>query len=81
MKIHKLSAFELKITLILAVNQVNIVESAVYDLIRTLLQWNVAGIPLIHERREFDFDPDISIKRRQLFYEVTHEMQIFLIIF
>jgi hypothetical protein len=40
------------------------------DIIRTLVQWNVAGIPLVHKKVEYDFDPDVSQKRREQFYEV-----------
>lgn len=45
-------------------------ECGVYSLIRELLQWNVAGIPTIHKTTEWDFDPDISQKRREQYYEV-----------
>lgn len=41
-----------------------------YSLIRDLLQWNVAGIPAYHQVTEWEFDPDISQKRREQFYEV-----------
>lgn len=42
-----------------------------YSLIRDLLQWNVAGIPAYHQVTEWDFDPDISQKRREQYYEVN----------
>lgn len=47
-------------------------ECGVYSLIRDLIQWNVAGIPAIHKTYEFDFDPEISIKRREQYYEVIY---------
>ncbi|XP_058828300.1 uncharacterized protein LOC131688153 [Topomyia yanbarensis] len=45
------------------------VEATVVRLFTELLQNNVAGIPLIHKTEEFDFDPEISKKRRELYYE------------
>lgn len=45
-------------------------ECGVYSIIRDLLQWNVAGIPTIHQRVNYDFDPEVSQKRREQFYEV-----------
>lgn len=52
-------------------------ECGVYSIIRELLQWNVAGIPTIHQKTEWDFDPDVSQKRREQFYEVISQ-EIFL---
>ncbi|KAM7342290.1 uncharacterized protein ACRADG_009755 [Cochliomyia hominivorax] len=46
-------------------------ESSIYRLITETLQNNVAGEPITHKRTEWDFDPEISQKRRSLFYE-TH---------
>ncbi|KAI8127211.1 hypothetical protein FF38_13962 [Lucilia cuprina] len=46
-------------------------ESFIYRLITETLQNNVAGEPITHKRTEWDFDPEISQKRRSLFYE-TH---------
>lgn len=48
------------------------VDSAAIQFIRELLQNNVAGIPLVHKTEIFDFDPDVSIKRREQFYEVSY---------
>jgi hypothetical protein len=42
----------------------------VFSIVRELLQWNVAGIPAYHQVTEWDFDPDVSQKRREQFYEV-----------
>lgn len=46
-------------------------ECGVYSIIRDLLQWNVAGIPAFHKRTEWEFDPEISQKRRDQFYDVS----------
>lgn len=46
-------------------------EGIVYRLITETLQNNVAGAPVTHERTEWDFDPEVSKKRRQLYYEVS----------
>lgn len=45
-------------------------ECGVFSIIRDLLQWNVAGIPTIHQTFEYDFNPEVSQKRREQFYEV-----------
>ncbi|CAD7092319.1 unnamed protein product [Hermetia illucens] len=42
-----------------------------FGIIKNLLQENVAGNPVIHQKSEYDFDPEVAKKRRQLFYE-TH---------
>ncbi|XP_055687519.1 uncharacterized protein LOC129792472 [Lutzomyia longipalpis] len=42
----------------------------VQEFIRILIQDNVAGAPIIHQNQEFEFDPDVSMKRRQQFYEL-----------
>lgn len=39
--------------------------------IRNLLQNNLVGSPIVHKQSEWEFDPDVSIKRRQQFYEVN----------
>ena len=46
-------------------------EPFIYRLITETLQNNVAGEPITHERTNWDFDPDVSQKRRSLFYEVS----------
>uniref|UniRef100_A0A182JQA7 Uncharacterized protein n=1 Tax=Anopheles christyi TaxID=43041 RepID=A0A182JQA7_9DIPT len=47
------------------------VEATVVRLLTDFIQNNVAGIPLIHKTEEYDFDPEISKKRRELYYEVS----------
>ncbi|GAB0095580.1 uncharacterized protein DMENIID0001_109770 [Sergentomyia squamirostris] len=42
----------------------------VQEFIRILIQDNVAGAPIIHQKQEFEFDPDVSLKRRPQFYEL-----------
>lgn len=44
--------------------------------IRQVLQNNIAGAPVVHKHTEWDFDPEISQKRRQQFYEVRWQQQI-----
>lgn len=39
--------------------------------LRTILQNNIAGAPVNHKVTEWDFDPEVSMKRRQQFYEVN----------
>ncbi|XP_012157810.1 uncharacterized protein LOC101456629 [Ceratitis capitata] len=46
-------------------------EAFVVRLLTETLQNNVAGEPITHVRTEWDFDPEVSQKRRVLFYE-TH---------
>lgn len=36
-------------------------------IIKNLIQGNLAGVPVIHEITEWDFDPEVAIKRRELF--------------
>lgn len=40
-------------------------------IIKNLIQGNLAGVPVIHEHTLWDFDPEVSLKRRELF-EQTH---------
>ncbi|CRL03485.1 CLUMA_CG016161, isoform A [Clunio marinus] len=58
------------LTLTLVVIASNQCECGVYSLIRDLLQWNVAGIPIIHKTVKWDFDPEVSQKRREQFFEL-----------
>lgn len=61
--------YKLQITLvILASNQC---ECGIYDIIRTLIQYNVVGTPVYLQTTKWDFDPDVSKKRREHFYEVS----------
>lgn len=45
-------------------------------LLRTVLQNNIAGAPVNHKVTEWDFDPEVSMKRRQQFYEVNINLKI-----
>lgn len=42
----------------------------VQELLRTVIQGGLAGYPIVHEEQNYEFDPEISQKRRSLFYEV-----------
>lgn len=44
----------------------------VQELLRTVVQGGLAGFPIVHQEQTFDFDPEISQKRRSLYYEVNH---------
>lgn len=52
-----------------------LIENAEADnpitIIRDLIQNNLAGAPVIHEITKWDFDPDVAVKRRELFQEVS----------
>ncbi|XP_065093791.1 uncharacterized protein LOC135714368 [Ochlerotatus camptorhynchus] len=63
------SVIIISIMLILGSVQIPPTEATVVRLFTELLQNNVAGIPLIHKTEEFDFDPEVSKKRRDLYYE------------
>ncbi|XP_076173189.1 uncharacterized protein LOC143149562 [Ptiloglossa arizonensis] len=41
---------------------------SVFSFIHDLVQYNVAGVPLIHEQTQWDFDPEIG-KQRRIRYE------------
>lgn len=58
-----------QLSLIVVLNN-NQCECGVFSIIRDILQWNVAGIPIIHQNVEYDFNPEVSQKRREQFYEV-----------
>lgn len=45
-------------------------DGFIYRLITEALENNVAGEPITHQRTEWNFDPEISQKRRNLYYEV-----------
>ncbi|CAK9833820.1 hypothetical protein ANTRET_LOCUS10446 [Anthophora retusa] len=45
-----------------------IAAEPVLSLIHDLLQYNIAGIPLVHERTEWNFDPEVG-KQRRVRYE------------
>ncbi|XP_055630106.1 uncharacterized protein LOC129770932 isoform X1 [Toxorhynchites rutilus septentrionalis] len=62
-------AFSISLLLVLSSMHVPPIRATVIRLFTELLQNNVAGIPLIHKTEEFDFDPEVSKKRRELYYE------------
>ncbi|XP_053686927.1 uncharacterized protein LOC128736468 [Sabethes cyaneus] len=66
-----MNKFVIIISVILVLSSVHMppAEATVVRLFTELLQNNVAGIPLIHKTEEFDFDPEVSKKRRELYYE------------
>lgn len=41
------------------------------EILRTLIQDNLAGPTVIHQKTEWEFDPDIALKRRELFQRVN----------
>ena len=47
-------------------------DATVLRLAREFIQNNLIGIPLVHETQEFDFDPEVSKKRREQYYEVKY---------
>ncbi|XP_011050751.1 PREDICTED: uncharacterized protein LOC105143894 [Acromyrmex echinatior] len=47
---------------------VSVTDATVYRLLTEFLQNNVAGIPLVHEKTEWNFDPEIG-KQRRIQYE------------
>ncbi|KYM97605.1 hypothetical protein ALC62_11899 [Cyphomyrmex costatus] len=47
---------------------VSITDATVYRLLYDVIQSNVAGIPLVHEKTEWDFDPEVG-KQRRIRYE------------
>lgn len=51
---------------------VNKASCTLVQAIRDVLQYNVAGIPLTHEEVKMEFDPEVSKKRRELYYEVSY---------
>lgn len=38
-----------------------------------MIQGGVAGYPIVHQEQVFEFDPEISQKRRALYYEVKED--------
>ncbi|XP_044730586.1 uncharacterized protein LOC123293751 [Chrysoperla carnea] len=43
------------------------------NIIKDIIQYNVAGIPLIHKVKRIEFDPDVSLRRRKQFEELHGE--------
>lgn len=37
------------------------------EIIRNLIQNNLVGLPVIHQTSEWEFDPEVALKRRELF--------------
>uniref|UniRef100_A0A0K8UBZ5 Uncharacterized protein n=1 Tax=Bactrocera latifrons TaxID=174628 RepID=A0A0K8UBZ5_BACLA len=59
------------VTLLIVLTILSQSEASVVRLLTETLQNNVAGEPITHVRTEWDFDSEVSQKRRALFYE-TH---------
>lgn len=38
-----------------------------FEFLRSLIQDNLAGPPVIHRKTEWNFDPYVAVKRRELF--------------
>uniref|UniRef100_A0A1A9WMU4 Uncharacterized protein n=1 Tax=Glossina brevipalpis TaxID=37001 RepID=A0A1A9WMU4_9MUSC len=57
--------------LILLIFDFSLSKAFIYRLITEALENNVAGEPITHQKTTWDFDPEISKRRRALFYE-TH---------
>ncbi|XP_063394659.1 uncharacterized protein LOC134679640 [Cydia fagiglandana] len=38
--------------------------------IRAFIQTNLIGLPVIHNRQTWDFDPDVALRRRRQFVEL-----------
>jgi hypothetical protein len=48
-------------------------DATVLRLAREFIQNNLVGMPLVHTVQEFDFDPEVSQKRREQYYEVRNK--------
>uniref|UniRef100_A0A1I8NR84 Uncharacterized protein n=1 Tax=Stomoxys calcitrans TaxID=35570 RepID=A0A1I8NR84_STOCA len=60
-----------KFILLIAYLQCHQTEAFVYRLLSDVLQNNVAGAPVLHERTEWTFDPESAKNARALFYETN----------
>ncbi|XP_050587417.1 uncharacterized protein LOC126920721 [Bombus affinis] len=62
----------ISIFLVLLLNADRIVSVAegisIFSFIHDLIQYNIAGIPLVHEQTQWDFDPEDG-KQRRIRYE------------
>jgi len=58
------------VVLIIATAVVNVHADGPFTIIRNLLQNNLVGAPVIHKVSTWDFDPDVSLKRREQFQEL-----------
>lgn len=45
----------------------NVCADGPIAILRNLIQNNLLGVPAVHEVTEWDFDPEVAIKRRELF--------------
>lgn len=43
------------------------------NIIKDIVQYNLAGLPVVHKVRHFDFDPDVSLRRRKEFEAIHGE--------
>lgn len=59
----------IQIALLYLIENAEAIENPI-TLITGLIQNNLAGAPVIHKVSNYDFDPDVAIKRRELFQEV-----------
>lgn len=56
-----------KVVCILAVSVMRVAADGPITIIKNLIQGNLAGIPVTHEVTVWDFDPEVAVKRRELF--------------
>ncbi|XP_076238713.1 uncharacterized protein LOC143181908 [Calliopsis andreniformis] len=42
---------------------------SIFSFIHDLIQYNVAGVPLIHEKTQWNFDPEVGKQRRGRYEE------------
>ncbi|KAH8252829.1 hypothetical protein KR032_001994, partial [Drosophila birchii] len=61
--------FQLPLVLILVLEVSQPAEGFIIRLITETLQNNVAGEPILHERTNWDFDPEAAKRARSLYYE------------
>ncbi|XP_028050793.1 uncharacterized protein LOC118644236 [Monomorium pharaonis] len=47
---------------------VPIVDATALKYLHDLIQYNIAGVPIAHEKTEWDFDPEVG-KQRKIRYE------------
>lgn len=41
------------------------------EIVRNLIQNNLLGAPIVHQVTHWDFDPDVALKRREVFQTVN----------
>ncbi|XP_015593963.1 uncharacterized protein LOC107267159 [Cephus cinctus] len=59
---------DLRLTLVIVLTvQTGIEAASVLTFVHDLIQNNVAGVPVIHERTQWEFDPDLGKQRRVQF--------------